>query len=95
MNGKPQRETQSEDKRSRKETERDEIIALHDSSDTATIPVEDTIDDPVEPVSAVETLGDLPGRDDNSQSNPVPGRDKARAIARERPAGAKSHKSQP
>lgn len=78
------------DRRSKRETEAEEAAALRENFGSATRPLDETVDEPVEPRSALDVQGDLPGLDDNSDGNAVPGWDKARAIADEKPVGAGS-----
>jgi hypothetical protein len=83
------------DQRSKSQTEADEAKAVRESYETATKPVEQTRDEVVEPRSAMEVQGDLPGRDDNSRLDNPPGWDKARDIADEFPVGAGSGAERP
>lgn len=78
----------AKDSRSLAQTEADEAAAIRESYKTATTPVEETLDDDVEPVSALEVQGDIPGLDDNSEPEHAPSWDEARAIADEKPVGA-------
>ncbi len=83
-----QRPKPTGDQRTRQQTEADEAAAVRESMDTATIPVEETTDETVEPRSALEVQGDLPGIDDNSRIDNPPGWDKARDVADAHPVGA-------
>lgn len=76
------------DNRSRDEVEADEAAALRESADTARRDVRETQGEPVEPPSAMEVQGDIPGLDDNSRRGTAPGRDAASEIADAHPVGA-------
>lgn len=82
------------DPRSRAETEADEARAIRESYKTATQPVSETLDEDVEPTSALEAQGDFPGLDDNSEPLKAPDWDEARALADEKPVGADSSASE-
>ena len=81
------------DSRSRERTEADEAASVRESHESATIPVEKTLDEDVEPVSAMEVQGDLPGLDDNSEPDRAPNWENARSVADERPVGASPGKA--
>ncbi len=49
-----------------------EIIALEDVGGPPTIPVEKTLEDPVEPAIAFENQGEFPGLTDQGRAPPVP-----------------------
>lgn len=83
------------DNRSRDEVEADEAAALRESADTARKDVRETRDEPVEPPSAMEVQGDIPGLDDNSRLDNAPGWDAAREIADARPVGADPGQADP
>jgi hypothetical protein len=61
-----------------------EIVALRaGAQDEALVPVEQTIGEPVEPVSVLENEGDMPGLTDLGDEGGAPSRAKAAAIADE------------
>lgn len=53
-------------------TEAREIIALQDSADTALVPLEETLADPVEPAIAYENQGEFPDLMDQGDSHGAP-----------------------
>lgn len=53
-------------------TEAREIIALQDSADSALVPLEKTLEDPVEPALAYENLGEFPDLTDQGDSHGAP-----------------------
>ncbi|WP_152045980.1 DUF2934 domain-containing protein [Aureimonas psammosilenae] len=62
-----------------------EIIALRDSNQTTLKPVQETLEEPAEPVLAVENLGDLPGITDQGDEKLAPSYEAAKDVADEAP----------
>lgn len=60
-----------------------EIVALKDSMGSTLTPVRKTLDEPVEPTLAVESLGDLPGMTDQGDEKLAPSLDAARDLTDE------------
>ena len=58
-----------------------EIVALRKSFGTTLKPLAETIDEPVEPGLAVESLGDMPGLEDQGEDPQAPSLDLAAEIA--------------
>lgn len=72
-----------------------EIIALEDVGGPPTIPVEKTLEDPVEPAIAFENQGEFPGLTDQGESAAGPEADQRAESADERPLSSETTARKP